>query len=152
MKKFFLFIFLITSIAIVSAKTTLQVANSLSPPVQSLDAIVKAQLPMLQVPLAETQQLDVCFFERDVFYSVWFENRQSVIPDKDVGLTDNFQVLTNSNSARTSSGNPDVLLAAISPNCRTVLADDFFQNDVTRNLVGKTQAVSPNCRDVLFVA
>ncbi len=136
---------------IVSAKT-LVLSNSLSPPTEPLDAISKAQLPVLQVPLAETQQFDVCFFERDVSSYVWFENYQSVMPDTDVGYAVNFQVLTNPNYARASFGKSDILLAAISPNCRAVMLNDFLESLINRNVVVKTQATSPNCRDVLLLS
>lgn len=132
---------------IVSAKT-LHVSNSLSPPVEPLDAISKTQPLTLQVPMAETQHFDVCFFEQDVSSYVWFENYQLVMPDTDVGYAVNFQVLTNPNYARASFGKSDILLAAISPNCRAVMLNDFSQNLVNPSVAVKTQATSPNCRDV----
>lgn len=149
MKKVVLFLFLIASI--VSAKT-LVLSNSLSPPPsKSLDATLKAQLQMLQISPAETQQPDVCFFG-DVSYLVSSENFKSVIPATlSVQCAVNFQVLVNKSNVRTSSGNPDVLLAAISPRCRAVLQDFSCDGTVTMwsSTQTLTQAVSPNCRDVM---
>lgn len=138
MKKIFLFLFLITCVT-VSAKT-LVLSNSLSPPTESLDAIVKAQ------------QLNVCFFERNVSFYVCFETYQLVIPDTNVWCAVNFQVLINPNYVRTSFEKSDIILAAISPNCRAVMLNDFFLNLTKCNTVDLTQATSPNCRDVLLLS
>lgn len=146
MKKVLLFLFLIASM-LVSTKTL--VANSLSPP-QSLDAKFVPQQTMLQITLsAETPQPNVTLFECDVSRSVWFENYQSVTPRRlSVPCALNFQVLVNHNSARTSIGKSDILLEAISPQCRAVITSDFSQSVITRNAVDLTEAISPNCRTV----
>jgi len=152
MKKILLLLFLIASFTVVSAKTH-RASNSLSPPVQSLDAISDnaAATIMLQTPIAQPIQIDVGLFENHVSCFSLFENYQSVMPDTDVGCNPSFQVLANSNSVRMLSGKSDCLLQAVSPNCRAV-SQDFLQSDVALKLVGKTQAVSPNCRDVLSVS
>ena len=149
MKKFLLLVFLIASV-IVSAKTW-PVANSLSPPPCSLDAISEraAASVMLQTLPVEIIQIDVGLFERDISYFVWFENRQSVISDTDVGFTDNFQVLVNLNNVSVFLGKSDALLAAISPNCRAVITSNFSQSVIIRNAVDLSEAISPKCRTVL---
>lgn len=146
MKKIFLFLFLL---AIVSTKT-LVLSNSLSPP-QSTVAMLMPQLPMLQMPIAEMPQLDVCFFERDAPCLVWFENLQSILPDVSVGQTANFQVLNNPNYSRNFFGKSNVILQAMSPNCRTVIASDLFQNVVVISHRYYVEAISPKCRTVLTV-
>ena len=152
MKKVLLLIFLIFSV-IVSAKTW-QIANSLSPPSQSLYATLKTQLPMLQVPLAETQQLDVCFFERDVFCSVLSESYQSVISRRlSVPCAVSSQVLTSQNSASVFLGKSNVLLQATSPMCRAVLVG--FSKGISMlwfSTQTLNQALSPACRDVFSIA
>jgi hypothetical protein len=150
MKKLFLLIFLITSV-IVSAKTLVS-SNSLSPP-QLRDAKLMPQLQMLQMLVAEITPIDVGLFERDVSYSVSFENYQLVMPDKDIGFTNNFQIIENKNCASAFFEKSNVLLQAMSPKCRAVMQSFSFDNLILPPAASSIiQAVSPNCRDVLSAA
>lgn len=146
MKKVVLFIFLIASV-IVSAKTLVS-SNSLSPP-QSLGATLKAQLQMLQLS-AETQQLDVVLFERDVSRSVSFENYLAISETLNVQNAVIFQI---NNQNANIFGKTDVLLQAVSPKCRAVMQVFSCDNVITQRAASSViQAVSPSCRDVLLLS
>ena len=152
MKKVLLFVFLI-AFAVVNAKTY-QVSTSLSPPSSS---IVKdcATTLMSQVFIVKTLQIDVGLFERDASYSVSSENYQSVISRRlPVPCAVNFQVLVNQNCASVFLGKSDVLLPAMSPQCRAVLRKFSCDAKLMTWIATQTlnQASSPNCRDVSFVS
>jgi hypothetical protein len=142
MKKVFLFLFLLVSV-IVSAGNWV-FSNSLSPP-GSLDVKIVPQ-QMLQPATCEIRQLDAVLFECDVSL-VNLENPlffTSASADKIDVVS--FQIIAKINDASTT-GKSDVILEAISPQCRTVVTSDFSQI-VWNNSSGCLSEVDPQCRTV----
>jgi len=151
MKKVILFLFLLASM-VVSAKTYL--VNTSSPPGSKSATFENAAATiMLQTPIAEIPQSDVGLCERDVSCSVSFEKCQSVIPATvTVQCAVSFQLLANQNCVSVSSGKPDVILQAVSPQCRAVQQNFSFNNIMTSYATQTlNQAVSPQCRDVITI-
>lgn len=143
MKKVFLFLFLLVSV-IVNAENWV-FSNSLSPP-QSLDVKIMPQQNLLQTAEA-ARQLDVVLFECDVSL-VNLENQSffTRLPADKIDVV-SFQIVAKINDASTT-GKSDVILEAISPQCRTVITSDFSQI-VWNNSSGCLIETDPQCRTVL---